>query len=41
MPTKNEIQEFSDTILELAEISGESIMDTIIGYCEKIGRAHV
>ena len=37
MPTKNEIQEFSDTILELAEISGESIMDTIIGYCEKSG----
>ena len=37
MPTKNEIQEFSDTILELAELSGESIMDTIIGYCEKSG----
>ena len=37
MPTKTEIQEFSDTILELAEISGESIMDTIVGYCEKSG----
>jgi hypothetical protein len=37
MPTKNEIQEFSDTILKLAEESRESIMDTIIGYCEKTG----
>jgi hypothetical protein len=37
MPTKNEIQEFSDTILKLAEESGESIMDTIVGYCEKSG----
>jgi len=37
MPTKNEIQEFSDTILKLAEVSGESIMDTIVGYCEKSG----
>ena len=32
MPTKNEIQEFSDTILKLAEESRESIMDTIVGY---------
>lgn len=37
MPTKNEIQEFSDTILKLAEESRESIMDTIVGYCEKSG----
>ena len=37
MPTKNEIQEFSDTIIKLAEESRESIMDTIVGYCEKSG----
>ncbi len=37
MPTKNEIQEFSDTILKLSEESRESIMDTIVGYCEKNG----
>ena len=37
MPTKNEIQEFSDTILKLSEESRESIMDTIVGYCEKSG----
>lgn len=37
MPTKTEIQEFSDTILKLAEETKEGIMDTIISYCEKSG----
>lgn len=37
MPTKTEIQEFSERIMELALESGESIMDTIVSYCEKSG----
>jgi hypothetical protein len=37
MPTKIEIQEFSDNIIQLAEMSGEGIMDTIVSYCERTG----
>jgi hypothetical protein len=37
MPTKSEIQEFSETIMMLAEESREKIMDTIVAYCEKNG----
>lgn len=37
MPTKTEIEEFSNTIISLAFESGESIMDTIVEYCEKNG----
>jgi hypothetical protein len=37
MPTKTEIQEFSERIMELSLSSGESIMDTIVSYCEKSG----
>ena len=37
MPTKNEISEFSNKILEMAEESNLSIMDSIVGYCEQTG----
>ena len=37
MPTKNEISEFSNKILEMAEESNLSIMDAIVGYCEQTG----
>ena len=37
MPTKTEIEEFSNLIAKLAAESGESIMDTIVAYCEKNG----
>jgi hypothetical protein len=37
MPTKSEIQEFSEAIMNLAEESKESIVDTIVSYCEKNG----
>ena len=37
MPTKNEISEFSTKILEMAEESNLSIMDSIVGYCEQTG----
>ncbi len=37
MPTKSEIQEFSEAIMKLAEETKESIVDTIVSYCEKNG----
>ena len=37
MPTKNEIQEFSEKIVELAYNEKCSIMDAIVSYCEKTG----
>ena len=37
MPTKTEIQEFSDAIIKMAEETREPIMDTIVSYCEKTG----
>ena len=37
MPTKNEISEFSMKIAEMAEESNLTIMDAIVGYCEKTG----
>jgi hypothetical protein len=37
MPTKNEISEFSTKIMEMAEESNLSIMDSIVGYCEQTG----
>lgn len=37
MPTKAEIQEFSDRILKLSYEKDESIMDTIVTYCESSG----
>jgi citrate synthase len=35
MPTKNEIAEFSNMIVEQAEEMNTSIMDTIVHYCER------
>ena len=37
MPTKTEMQEFSEKITNLAMESGDSIMDTIVTYCEETG----
>jgi hypothetical protein len=37
MPTKNEICEFSMKVAEMAEESNLTIMDAIVGYCEKTG----
>ena len=37
MPTKTEMQEFSEKITSLAMESGDSIMDTIVTYCEETG----
>ena len=37
MPTKNEISEFSMKVAEMAEESNLTIMDAIVGYCEKTG----
>lgn len=37
MPTKTEMQEFSEKITSLAIESGDSIMDTIVTYCEETG----
>lgn len=37
MPTKTEMQEFSEKITKLAMESGDSIMDTIVTYCEETG----
>jgi hypothetical protein len=37
MPTKNEISEFSMKVTEIAEESNLTIMDAIVGYCEKTG----
>ena len=35
MPTKNEISEFSDKIIGIAEETGMTIMDSILHYCEE------
>ena len=37
MPTKNEISEFSDKIVEIAEETGMTMMDSIVHYCEETG----
>jgi len=37
MPTKNEIQEFSDLINVLAEKEGMSRMDAIVHHCQQTG----
>jgi len=37
MPTRNEISEFSMKVAEMAEESNLTIMDAIVGYCEKTG----
>lgn len=37
MPTKNEISEFSEKIVELASKEQSTIMDAIVSYCEKSG----
>ena len=37
MPTKTEIQEFSEKIAKLSTETGDSIMDTIVSYCESTG----
>ena len=37
MPTKNEISEFSDKIVEIAQETGMTMMDSIIHYCEETG----
>jgi hypothetical protein len=37
MPTKNEISEFSMKVAEMAEELNLTIMDAIVGYCEKTG----
>jgi len=37
MPTKNEIAEFSNMIVEQAEEMNTSIMDTIVNHCERTG----
>jgi len=37
MPTKNEISEFSIKVAEMAEELNLTIMDAIVGYCEKTG----
>lgn len=37
MPTKNEISEFSDKIIEIVETEGCTIMDAIVSLCEKTG----
>jgi hypothetical protein len=37
MPTKNEIAEFSNLIVEQAEEMNTSIMDTIVHHCERTG----
>jgi len=37
MPTKSEISEFSDKIVELAFNDKSTVMDAIVSYCEKTG----
>ena len=37
MPTKNEISEFSEKIVEIAQDTGMTMMDSIIQYCEDTG----
>lgn len=37
MATKTEMQEFSEKIAKLSMESGDSIMDTIVSYCESSG----
>jgi len=37
MPTKNEISEFSNKIIDLVESEGCTIMDAIVSVCEKTG----
>ncbi len=37
MPTKSEIADFSEKIIELASFERCTIMDAIVGYCEKTG----
>ncbi len=37
MPTKNEISEFSNKIIDLVESEGCTIMDAIVSVCEKSG----
>jgi hypothetical protein len=37
MPTKNEISEFSEKIVELAQQTGMTMMDSIIQYCDDTG----
>lgn len=37
MPTKNEISEFSNKIIELVEAEECTIMDAIVSMCEKTG----
>jgi hypothetical protein len=37
MPTREEISEFSNIIVKMADASGYTCMDTIIEYCDKIG----
>jgi hypothetical protein len=37
MPTREEISEFSTNIMNAADKTGHTCMDTIIEYCDKIG----
>jgi hypothetical protein len=37
MPTKNEISEFSEKIIEIAQETGMTMMDSILHYCEETG----
>jgi len=37
MPTKNEIAEFSNMIVDQAEQMNTSVMDTIVHHCERTG----
>jgi Phage late-transcription coactivator len=37
MPTKNEISEFSEKIIEIASETGMTMMDSILHYCEETG----
>jgi hypothetical protein len=37
MPTKNEIQDFSEMIAQVSSLKKMSIMDSILEHCEKTG----
>ena len=37
MPTKNEIQDFSEMIARVSSLKKMSIMDSILEHCEKTG----
>ena len=37
MPTKNEIQDFSEMIVQFSNLKKMTIMDSILEHCEKTG----